>query len=308
MTLNEALQMKTEKRMAAMDEADKKRRELHSFLPRIKQIDAVISDIPFRALAGESAESLKAEAESLNAERARLLAAAGYEADFDEPEFECTLCNDGGYCGMKLCSCVKKLMATKNYAKSTLAGGLLDKRFENFSLSYYAEENGEKEKMKKIAEGCKKYAESFPENKGCGLLFMGGTGLGKTHLSAAIANTVSERGFSVVYESAQQIYDTLDAVRFNRMELSEKKKYESCALLLIDDLGAECITQYSVSALTSLIDLRIVNGKKTVINTNLTLQSLKKTYGERLYSRLLGEFTVLQFVGKDIRMQKIKEN
>ena len=77
-------------------------------------------------------------------------------------------------------------------------------------------------------------------------------------------------------------------------------------MLIIDDLGAECLTQYSVSAITSLIDLRIVNGRKTIISTNLTLESLRKTYGERLNSRLLGEFRVLKFVGKDIRMQKIK--
>lgn len=308
MTLNEALGIKTEKRMAAMEEADKKRRELHSFLPRVKQIDSIISDIPFRAISGENADTLRAEAETLAAERERLLAAAGYEPDYDEPKFECPDCNDGGYCGMKLCGCVKKLLASGNYVKSTLAFGLTDKRFESFSMSYFSEENGERAKMSKIFEGCKNYAAKFPGSSDCGLLFIGGTGLGKTHLSAAIANTVAGKGFSVIYESAQQIYDTLDAVRFNRMELSERKKYESCELLIIDDLGAECITQYSVSAITGLIDLRIVNGRKTVINTNLSPAALKKTYGERLYSRLLGEFKVLQFVGKDIRMQKIKES
>ena len=88
--------------------------------------------------------------------------------------------------------------------------------------------------------------------------------------------------------------------------LSERKKYENCKLLVIDDLGAECITQYSVSSIASLIDLRIVNGRKTIISTNLTPDKIRKTYGERTYSRLLGEFRVLKFMGKDIRMQKIK--
>ncbi len=305
MNLNEALNLITSRRIAAMDEADKKRAELHAFLPRVKAIDAAISDIPFRALSGENADSLKAEAASLTAERERLLSAAGYESDYDSPKFQCEKCNDGGYCGLKLCDCVRRLMATKALAKSTLAGGLTDKRFESFVLDYYQEGN-EREIMRKTLNLCRSYAEKFPHTEGSGLLFVGGTGLGKTHLSAAVANAVSEKGFAVIFESAQQIYDTLDAVRFNRMDIGERKKYENASLLVIDDLGAEYITQYSVSALTSLIDLRIVNGKKTVVNTNLNLAAIKKTYGERLFSRFSGEFITLQMLGKDIRLQKVK--
>ncbi len=307
MNINQALSIKNEKRIALLDEASKKRDELHSRIPRIKQIDKQIEAFAFRLLSGESAEVLKAESVSLNEERARLLSAYGYTADYDEPKFECTLCNDSGYAdGLKLCDCVKALAASESYQESHLAGGLSGKSFENFSLSYFSEENGERKKMQDILNGCIKYAENFPNDDSAGLIFFGGTGLGKTHLSAAIGNKVASKGVSVIYESAQQIFDTVDAVRFNRLDISERKKYENCGLLIIDDLGAECITQYSVSAITSLIDLRIVNGRKTVISTNLSPAMIRKTYGERLLSRLLGEFRVLQFVGKDIRMQKIK--
>lgn len=307
MKLNEALNIKNENRMKAIDEAQKKRDELHARIPRVAQIDALIEAIPFRMLGGEKRETLRAEADELNAERARLLEAYGYSADFDEPKFECKICNDGGYYdGLKVCKCVKSMLTSSNYVASSLARGLLDKGFENFSLDYYADGN-ERKQMEGIFNACKKYAENFPNILSVGLLFRGGTGLGKTHLSAAIANTVSSKGMSVIYESAQQIFDTCDAVRFNRMEISERKKYENCALLIIDDLGAECITQYSVSSITSLIDLRIVNGKKTIVSTNLTPEAIRKTYGERLFSRLLGEFRVLQFLGKDIRMQKTHE-
>lgn len=305
MTLNEALRIKTEKRISAMDEADKKRAELHAVSPRIKEIDSLIKDIPMRLLVGESAEQLREETEMLTNERLRLLTALGYDSDYDAPKFECTDCNDGGYCGLKLCQCVRNMLSAQNYQKSTLAGGLTGKRFDNFSLDYYSE-GSERQQMEIVLNVCKKYAENFPRFDSAGMLFLGGTGLGKTHLSAAIANSLASRGISVLYESAQQIYDTLDAVRFNRMDISERKKYENCSLLIIDDLGAECITQYSVSAITGLIDLRIVNGKKTIISSNLTLANIKKTYGERLFSRLLGEYHVLQFMGKDIRMIKYK--
>lgn len=305
MKLNDALRIKTEKRIAAMQQADERRQELQARIPRVKEIDEILRDIPMRSLVGESVESLRAETERLTAERARLLVACGYEPNYDTPRFECVECNDGGYCGLKLCGCIKAMLTSGNYQESSLAHGLIDKTFESFSLSYYPE-GREREQMESILSGCKKYAENFPNDNSAGLYFYGGTGLGKTHISASIANAVSKRGFSVIYESAQQIADTLDAVRFNRADVSERKKYENCSLLIIDDLGAEFTTQYSIAALTSLIDLRIVNGKKTVISSNLDHGGIKKIYGERLYSRVLGEFRVLKFAGKDIRMQKIK--
>ncbi|MBO5869135.1 MAG: ATP-binding protein [Clostridia bacterium] len=305
MTLNEALRIKNDKRMAEMNESDKRRAELHAVVPRIKEIDLLLDNMPLRLLGGENAEIIRAEDENLRSERARLLEATGFAPDYDMPKFDCPECNDGGYCGLKLCQCIKNMLSADNYQKSTLAGGLVGKTFDVFSLDYYTE-GSERQQMEIVLNVCKKYAENFPKFDSAGMLFLGGTGLGKTHLSAAIANSLSTRGISVVYESAQQIFDTVDAVRFNRMDISERKKYETCSLLIIDDLGAECITQYSISSITSLIDLRIVNGKKTIISSNLSLANIKKTYGERLFSRLLGEYHVLQFVGKDIRMMKNK--
>ncbi|MBR5779836.1 MAG: ATP-binding protein [Clostridia bacterium] len=305
MKLNEALSIKTENRIAAMDEAERRRNELHLRLPRVKVIDDIMREIPMRVLIGESVEALRAESTALEKEREQILASCGYDKDYDVPKFDCPDCNDGGYCGIKLCHCVRELMSVENYRASSLAGGLLDKTFESFSLSYYAQ-GPERDHMETVLEGCKLYADKFPNDNAAGLYFYGGTGLGKTHLTAAIANVVSAKGLSVIYESAQQIFDTVEAVRFNRADISERKKYENCSLLIIDDLGAECMSQYSVSAITSIIDMRIVNGKKTLISSNLNPNGLKKTYGERLYSRVLGEFRNLSFLGRDIRLQKVK--
>ena len=306
MNVNEALIIKEQLRMEAINESDKKRAELHARIPRVRQIDKLIESIPMRLIGGQNPEELKKETESLRIERARLLSACGYEEDFDEPKFSCKACNDSGYTNdLKICACVKNMLSESRYVESSLANGLRNKTFENFDLSYYNEGN-ERKIMEEILNGCKRYAENFPNDDSAGLIFFGGTGLGKTHISAAIGNLVSSRGMDVIYESAQQIFDTCDAVRFNRLDVQERKKYETCQLLIIDDLGAECLTQYSVSAITSLIDLRIVNGRKTIISTNLVPETIRKSYGERLFSRLFGEFRAFRFVGKDIRMQKIK--
>ena len=305
MNLNEALDVKTRKRIAAIEAADERRARLHLLVPRIAVIDAEIAEMPLKIFNGGDIDALRKSTESLVAERERLLEANGFDVGYDEPVFECEKCRDSGYVeGLKICDCVKKLAVSTGYAESSvLARGLASKSFDNFDTGYYNPED--RGTMDEVLAYCKKYAENFPPHGISGLLFTGGTGLGKTHLSAAIANTAAGNGHYTVYETAQQIADTCDGVRFNKLPAAEKEKYERCELLLIDDLGAECKTNYSVAALSNLIDLRMVNGRQTVVSTNLTPKELSASYGERLLSRLLGEFRLIRFVGSDIRMQKL---
>lgn len=305
MTVNEALTIKESQMVAAIEDADRRRRELHALVGGISEIDTALLAVPMRALGGEDIGTLRAESEALRKKREQILEAAGFDRDYDEPHFSCPDCRDSGYRGAKICECVHRLISETRYAESTLAKGLSGKTFDNFSLDYYS--GNDRARAEKAFSACKRYAEAFPAQGISGLLLTGGTGLGKTHLSAAVGNTVSSKGYSVVYESASALCDTLEAVRFNRAELSEKKKYENASLLIIDDLGTENTTAFSTAAIGSLIDLRIVAAKQTVISTNLTFDALKKTYGERIFSRLMGEYRVLALSGCDIRMQKIKE-
>ena len=123
MNVNEALVIKEQLRLEAIKNADEKRNELHARLPRIKQIDKIIESIPLRLIGGYDPDELKKEAESLNEERERLLSACGYEPDYDEPRFECKLCNDSGYGNdLKICACVKNLLSESSkgrYGKDT---------------------------------------------------------------------------------------------------------------------------------------------------------------------------------------------
>ena len=137
---------------------------------------------------------------------------------------------------------------------------------------------------------------------------MGGTGLGKTFLSACIARTVADRGCSVIYETSARLFSKLEQARFNPTEESrrEAEKFQECDLLILDDLGTEMPGQFVTSALYSLLNDRLLAGKPMVISTNLTVEELSRRYSPQITSRLRGSFSQLTFVGDDIRVMKNK--
>ena len=143
-------------------------------------------------------------------------------------------------------------------------------------------------------------------------MFYGTTGLGKTHLSTAIAKEVIDRGFDVVYTTAQDMFEAFEGVKFSRNYSSSQDnqtdKFFECDLLIIDDLGTEFSNQFTVSCLYNLINTRINSEKPMIINTNLNQNDLRERYADRITSRLFGEFSVMCFFGKDIRLKKLDEN
>jgi DNA replication protein DnaC len=163
--------------------------------------------------------------------------------------------------------------------------------------------------MRKVSDACRRYAENFSEASS-NLLFQGGTGLGKTYLSACIARVAAARGFSVCYDTAASALENYELAKFGRdTEEGEAaavriKRMESCDLMILDDLGTEMPTPMGQSALYTLINNRLVNGKKTIISTNLSNEELGKRYTPQIASRIMGEFQRLPFVGEDIRRLK----
>ena len=181
--------------------------------------------------------------------------------------------------------------------------------FDNFSLKYY--DGDDRIIMEQNLGICKSYAEGFGDGSES-LLLMGNTGLGKTHLSTSIAACVIEKGFDVIYETSQNLISVFSAEQFGR-PLSgtnvtrTSERYFGCDLLIIDDFGTETVNQFSVSCFYNLINTRVNKGLPIIINTNLSQDNIKTKYSDRIASRLFGEFIVLSFPGKDIRMQKLME-
>lgn len=303
----------------AMKEARLRKEEIHQKIPAIRELDEAISRIGlnFFTAASEGTEHLEEKFAALKAEnlelrriRGELLKANGYPADYTQIRYECPQCRDSGYCGMEMCSCLKKKLIEAGYRSSGLEKLLSVQSFESFSLDSYSKEplppsyQSEFQIMKGILGRCKEYAASFTEDSD-NLLFIGSTGLGKTHLSSAIAKTVIEKGYDVIYDSAPNIISVFEKERFVSQEDVTAGKYFQCDLLIVDDLGAEFQGKTTTSTIYNLINTRLVMKKPTIISTNLGPKALEQQYDSRIISRLFGEYSVMLFVGTDQRMLNI---
>ena len=247
-------------------------------------------------------------------QRAKLLQTLGYAPDYLDNVYTCPICKDTGTHGSYYCTCYLDLI--RQTAKESIKGAAQLKKctFETFSLRYYSDMpdpalgRSHRQIMSSICAYLRSYAETFPKGAKS-LIMLGKTGLGKTHLSLAVVNRLLDRGFNVYYDSAQGILDRLEKDHFNRNyqddELQEDL-YKS-DLLVIDDLGTEMVTSFTLSALYQLVNERINDGLPTLFSTNLTPAELEAIYSQRLTSRILGTCDILQFYGKDVRQQKARE-
>ena len=289
--------------------------KIYSRIPEIERIDtrlrtqmAELVGLTLRGGAELNAaiKALEDESLALQAKKVELLVERGYEMDYLDDIFSCKTCRDTGYFGGKMCSCLK---AMYNAEVTRELGTLLknsDECFEKFDLSLYGDA---RESMEIVYNTCREYANSFSD-RSMNLMFQGGTGLGKTFLSACIARVVAGNGHSVCYDTASSALEAFETKKFSRdAQTAENaavkvERMLDCELMILDDLGTEMPTPMSVSALYTLINTRLVNGRKTVISTNLTDAELSKRYNPQICSRLEGEFTKLPFFGSDIRLTK----
>jgi len=287
-------------------------------VPRIKQIDlelrrsmALAAQAAFTKGidAKEAMEQVKQANLSLQQERAALVARNFPEGYLSEEPI-CSRCGGSGYIGTQMCRCLQELCRQEQRKElSVLACG--EGSFQEFRLEYYPERVDPKYGFspRAIMEGnfrvCKRFAENFGPGSG-NLLLVGGTGLGKTFLSACIARTVADNGYAVAYETASHLFAKLERNRFSPDEQSRADviKMEQCDLLIVDDLGTELPGNFVTAALYNLINDRLLGGKSMVISTNLTVEELGRRYSPQIASRLQGNFQRLTFVGDDIRVKK----
>ena len=292
--------------------------EAYAKVPRIREIDmelrrtmAMAAQVAFLQGSDGRAEMDKVRDRNLQLQRERSeLAAEYFEEGYLDDSPVCDRCGGSGYLGTQMCECLAELCRQEQKKEiSILSGG--KEHFAQFRLDYYPDRIDPalginiRSVMEKTFQNCKRYALMFSEKSG-NLLFSGDTGLGKTFLSACIARTVAERGYSVVYESAGNLFTKLERAKFSNDEnaRAEVKKYSDCDLLIIDDLGTEMPGQFTTAALYSLVNERLLAAKPMIISTNLNVEDFSRRYSPQIASRLRGSFQRQTFLGDDIRVKK----
>lgn len=306
-----------EGRLHALEVAENRRRQLHQQLPEVAEIDRELARTGLMIMEEiskgkeglpERLENIRLDNLDLQGQREACLTRAGYPANYDQPPYHCAICKDTGYQGQQMCTCLKTALSKEGMKRAGVDRLFETQRFDTFRLQYYQQDARILQLMKNQLDYCRRYADRFSTDTKENLLLCGGTGLGKTHLSTAIAGVVVENGFDVLYESAPNLFSVFEAERFGRGVTStvhDVARYFQCDLLIMDDLGAEMSNAFTVGVLYNLLNTRIVSGRPTIISTNLTPDEIRTRYTDRVASRLFGEFHLMRFEGRDIRMQKI---
>ena len=307
-----------QRRAQSMEE---RRRLLYARIPRLAEIETelrgTMSHIIASALSRgtDPMPAIRVIRDSnleLQRERREILLAYGYDADYLDEEPLCPLCRDSGYRGSAVCSCLQEYYAREQIAELSQLLNMGGETFESFNFSWYAAERGNYRRApREVAERnfdiCQDYAHQFSPRSG-NLLLFGAPGLGKTFLSACIARVVSENGHSVVYDTASHIFAQFESAKFHRDYEEDTgldvTRYLDCDLLIMDDLGTEMLTSFVQSTFYQIINSRLIRGKKTIINTNLTPDEIGTRYGAAVQSRIEGEYELLPFIGEDIRKLK----
>ena len=258
--------------------------------------------------------ALKRELAVLRAQKNDLLTSAGFSANYLDPIYSCQDCHDTGYQGMNKCHCFQRAVVQMLYEESNLAKILESENFDNFSLRYYSSNffderdktRSAKDVAKKAYEDAQSFAKQFSQ-KHSNLLIGGDVGVGKTFLANCIAKEALDRGHSVLYYSAIDLFQLLGAASFERHDAEvqyTRSLIEDVELLIIDDLGTEYTNHVVVSNFFNLINHRLTRKKSTIISTNLSNIILQDRYTARTCSRIFANYKKISLIGDSIRQQK----
>ncbi|OUN04217.1 DNA replication protein DnaC [Flavonifractor sp. An92] len=326
--LRRATQRLAQRRRQREEEWERRRAEIYAALPQAARLEGELRSTMAGVIAASlrhgtdpapAIAQLKEKNLELQRQRTQLLTDAGYPPDALDERPYCPRCGDSGWVGARMCSCLHQLCTEEQIQELSKLLDLGEQSFETFNLDYYSPlppEGGGKsprERMKSIFQICRLYANTFPEFRYENLFLTGAPGLGKTFLSACIARTVSERGYSVVYDTAVNIFTRFEERKFARDRQDaedardETRRYLRCDLLILDDLGSEMATPFVQSALYTLINTRLTARRHTVISSNLSMGEIYRRYSPQIASRLEGEYQVLLFQGEDIRLLRKQE-
>lgn len=309
------------RRAAAEQTAQLRHMQVAAVCPQLEEIEREMAtcgaEVIRHVARGEDCrveiEALKQKSLAMQRERAVLLEQNGFAKDYLDNVYTCPVCKDTGTRGAYFCDCYLDLI--RQTAKSEIKAAHLERyTFDTFDLRYYSDAvdpqigKSHRQIMATVLRYFKNYAEQFT-TQSKGAFLHGRTGLGKTHLSLAVVNRLTERGFNVYYDSAQSLMNRLEKNRFSKDSTDEELEDDvyGSDLLVIDDIGTEFSTAFTAAALYDIINTRVNRGLPTFLSTNMTLPEIEERYSQRITSRIVGNFSEVSFYGRDVRQQKIHE-
>ena len=298
---------------------EKRKALVYTELPRVKEIDALISSYAIEVIKlsmnkdTKKAEELKKTIKNLELEKTEFFKGSDFSPDYLTDIYKCKNCKDTGFIENNYCPCLNQKLIEKYYETCNIKNVFEKENFDTFDLRYYPElvssSDGisPRDKAKMIYRSATDFVLKFGKEFN-NLLFYGDSGLGKTFLCNSIAKEILDKGHTVLYQTAANLFKTIEDIRFNRDEIENPKEvsetFTTVDLLIIDDLGTEFSTVITQTELFNIINTRLLANLPTIISTNLSPGDLEKMYTERLISRLVGNYKFYKFIGDDIRKLK----
>lgn len=292
-------------------ELNRRKEQIYSTIPEYKQLENSIASASVaraKALIDDTdtdAEKYRNQITSYNLRKKQLLREHGYPEDYLHPGYTCTDCQDTGYVHGKKCHCFKQMEITLLYEQSNIQEIIAKENFSTLSYQYY--EGEDLTRFQNAVNICKNFVTGFHNNYQ-NILLYGMVGTGKSFLSGCIAKELLSQGYSVVYFSANSLFENLSRYAFDTKSKEAlynfTKDLYNCDLVIIDDLGTEVTNNFVASQLFSLLNERHLRQKSTIISTNLNLVEVQERYSERIFSRITSNYSICKLTGKDIRLQR----
>ena len=288
-----------------------RKERIYTLLPAYGRLEAKMGALSIaRAHAlidGDStaAEKLKMQFRSLSTRKKELLEQAGFDEDYLTPVYDCPDCQDTGYIAGEKCHCFRQKEISLLYEQSNIEEMIAKENFSTLSYEYYTGED--LKRFEDAVNMSKDFVRGF-KNHYQNLFFYGTVGTGKSFLSGCIAKELLQNGHSVIYFSANGLFETLSRYSFDT-KLKEtlynfNKDLYNCDLMIIDDLGTEVTNSFVTSQLFGLLNERHLRQKSTIISTNLSLEELRDRYSDRIFSRITSNYSICKLTGPDIRIRK----
>lgn len=283
---------------------DQRVSELHARYPDLAAIDQSQRTTAMqlmRLIASQAdpkaIQALEKDAQALSQARKAFLEQANIDPQIYEPDWDCSLCEDRGSINGQLCNCQKERHSSARIAASGLPEKLLSMRFDTIDLRAYSQPQDMAQKIARLQDFCRFIVAKEAMGN---LILTGEVGRGKTHLAAAVANCVLDQGGRVRYWRVDSFLDELRRVKFEEEAFESERFFKDLRevdLLVLDDLGAESISEFSLNQLQRVIEERNLHNRSWIICTNLATNAIEENYDARLADRLFEKTSVFRLEG-----------